>query len=171
MEEIKAYLIKMKEEEEMGTELTRIDIIRCIQSKRVRFRGLNLSGLDISKLKDVKSESRNVLRKVSRTHHSVKDLGRTISNLEMELVGARAVQDSLLGGSPISEDVKMPELANKRKYLMVVGINTAFNSRKRRDSVRSTWMTQEKAPYVKKAAKRKEEYERQMDAYNKKLVI
>ncbi|KAL3644127.1 FH protein interacting protein fip2 [Castilleja foliolosa] len=50
MEEIKAYLIKMKEEEEMGTELTRIDIIRCIQSKRVRFRGLNLSGLDLSKL-------------------------------------------------------------------------------------------------------------------------
>ncbi|KAL3639973.1 Beta-1,3-galactosyltransferase 2 [Castilleja foliolosa] len=94
------------------------------------------------KVKNVKSESRNVLRKVSRTHHSVKDLHRTISNLEMELAGARAVQDSLLGGSPISEDVKMPELANKRKYLMVVGINTAFNSRKRRDSVRSTWMIQ-----------------------------
>ncbi|KAL3617726.1 HMG1/2-like protein [Castilleja foliolosa] len=29
---------------------------------------------------------------------------------------------------------------------------------------------EEKAPYVKKAAKRKEEYERQMDAYNKKLA-
>ncbi|GFP98148.1 probable beta-1 3-galactosyltransferase 2 [Phtheirospermum japonicum] len=94
------------------------------------------------KVKNVKSESRDVLRKVSKTHHSVKDLDRTISNLEMELAGARAVQDSLLSGSPISEDIKMPELANKRKYLMVVGINTAFSSRKRRDSVRATWMLQ-----------------------------
>ncbi|CAA3021675.1 probable beta-1,3-galactosyltransferase 2 [Olea europaea subsp. europaea] len=30
----------------------------------------------------------------------------------------------------------------KRKYLMVVGINTAFSSRKRRDSVRTNWMAQ-----------------------------
>ncbi|KAI3443384.1 hypothetical protein Pfo_000049 [Paulownia fortunei] len=47
---IKASLIKRKEDEEMGTELTRIDIIKCIQSARVRFRGVNLSGLDLSKL-------------------------------------------------------------------------------------------------------------------------
>ncbi|XP_043725873.1 FH protein interacting protein FIP2-like [Telopea speciosissima] len=32
------------------TELTRTDIIKCIQSERVRFRGVNLSGLDLSKL-------------------------------------------------------------------------------------------------------------------------
>ncbi|KAK4386968.1 putative beta-1,3-galactosyltransferase 4 [Sesamum angolense] len=69
-------------------------------------------------------------------------LDKTISNLEMELAAARAVQDSLLGGSPVSENRKMPELAKKRKYLMVVGINTAFSSRKRRDSVRATWMLQ-----------------------------
>ncbi|KAL0320806.1 UNVERIFIED_CONTAM: putative beta-1,3-galactosyltransferase 2 [Sesamum radiatum] len=60
----------------------------------------------------------------------------------MELAAARAVQDSLLGGSPISQNLKMPELDKKRKYLMVVGINTAFSSRKRRDSVRATWMLQ-----------------------------
>ncbi|XP_027177187.1 FH protein interacting protein FIP2 [Coffea eugenioides] len=46
---IKIALSK-KEEEELGTELTRIDIIKCIQSERVRFRGVNLSGLDLSKL-------------------------------------------------------------------------------------------------------------------------
>ncbi|KAL0333584.1 UNVERIFIED_CONTAM: Co-chaperone protein p23-2 [Sesamum angustifolium] len=50
MDGIKASLNKRKEEEEMGTELTRIDIIKCIQSERVRFRGVNLSGLDLSKL-------------------------------------------------------------------------------------------------------------------------
>lgn len=43
-------LNKRKKEEELDTELTRIDIIKCIQSERVRFRGVNLSGLDLSKL-------------------------------------------------------------------------------------------------------------------------
>ncbi|XP_049401003.1 FH protein interacting protein FIP2 isoform X2 [Solanum stenotomum] len=47
---IKSALSKRKEDEELGTELTRIDIIKCIQSDRVRFRGINLSGLDLSKL-------------------------------------------------------------------------------------------------------------------------
>ncbi|KAH0723999.1 hypothetical protein KY290_006671 [Solanum tuberosum] len=47
---IKSALSKRKEDEELGTELTRIDIIKCIQSDRVKFRGINLSGLDLSKL-------------------------------------------------------------------------------------------------------------------------
>jgi len=60
----------------------------------------------------------------------------------MELAAARAAQESILNGSPISDDIKISEPITKRKYLMVVGINTAFSSRKRRDSVRSTWMPQ-----------------------------
>ncbi|XP_026428010.1 FH protein interacting protein FIP2-like isoform X1 [Papaver somniferum] len=36
--------------ENLKAELTRTDIIKCIQSEKVRFRGLNLSGLDLSKL-------------------------------------------------------------------------------------------------------------------------
>ncbi|XP_070020957.1 FH protein interacting protein FIP2 isoform X2 [Nicotiana sylvestris] len=47
---VKTALSKRKVDEELGTELTRIDIIKCIQSDRVRFRGINLSGLDLSKL-------------------------------------------------------------------------------------------------------------------------
>ncbi|MFS7984857.1 putative galactosylxylosylprotein 3-beta-galactosyltransferase [Helianthus anomalus] len=60
----------------------------------------------------------------------------------MELAAARALQDSILTGSPVSDDLMLPEPVKKRKYLMVVGINTAFSSRKRRDSVRATWMPQ-----------------------------
>jgi beta-1,3-galactosyltransferase 1/2/3/4/5/7/8 len=78
----------------------------------------------------------------SLPHTKCSTLDKTISNLEMELAAARALQDSLLSGSPISDDIKIPELTKKRKYLMVVGINTAFSSRKRRDSVRATWMPQ-----------------------------
>jgi len=69
-------------------------------------------------------------------------LDKAISNLEMELAAARATQESLRSGAPISDDIRLSESSGKRKYLMVIGINTAFSSRKRRDSVRSTWMLQ-----------------------------
>ncbi|KAK8358395.1 hypothetical protein E1A91_A04G016500v1 [Gossypium mustelinum] len=92
--------------------------------------------------KDVKHESKDILSEVSRTHNAIQTLDKTISNLEMELAATRAVQESIINGSPISDDLKIPETNGKRKYLMVVGINTAFSSRKRRDSVRATWMPQ-----------------------------
>ena len=69
-------------------------------------------------------------------------LDKTISNLEMELAAAKATQESVLNGSPIEDSLRVSEPIRKRKYLMVVGINTAFSSRKRRDSVRATWLPQ-----------------------------
>lgn len=51
------------------------------------------------------------------------------------------MQDSILGGIHISGDLSVTESTNRRKYLMVIGINTAFRSPKRRDSV-ATWMQQ-----------------------------
>ena len=72
---------------------------------------------------------------------SLRTLKKTISKLEVELAAARAAQETILIGSPMSESLRMAE-TTKRKYLMVIGINTAFNSRKRRDSVRATWMPQ-----------------------------
>ncbi|KAL1172101.1 hypothetical protein V6Z11_A05G326600 [Gossypium hirsutum] len=50
IEGISSVLNKRKEDEKSPTELTRTDIIKCIQSKRVKFRGVNLSSLDLSKL-------------------------------------------------------------------------------------------------------------------------
>ncbi|KAL3503521.1 hypothetical protein ACH5RR_037970 [Cinchona calisaya] len=95
-----------------------------------------------SKDKDLKTKPNDILGEVSKTHHAIHTLDKTISSLEMELAAARALQDSLLTGSPISDDLKIPQLTKRRKYLMVVGVNTAFSSRKRRDSVRATWMPQ-----------------------------
>ncbi|GMI63757.1 hypothetical protein like AT1G05170 [Hibiscus trionum] len=92
--------------------------------------------------KDVKRELKDILGEVSRTHNAVQTLDKTISNLEMELAATRAAQESIVNGSPISGGLKIPETSGKRRYLMVVGINTAFSSIKRRDSVRATWMPQ-----------------------------
>ncbi|XP_058084461.1 FH protein interacting protein FIP2 isoform X4 [Magnolia sinica] len=51
VEQINTVIInRRKDDEEPKAELTRIDIIKCIQSERVRFRGVNLSDLDMSKL-------------------------------------------------------------------------------------------------------------------------
>ncbi|KAK3199708.1 hypothetical protein Dsin_023123 [Dipteronia sinensis] len=92
--------------------------------------------------KVIKREAGDILGEVSRTHHAIQTLDKTISNLEMELAAARAAQESIINGSPISDELKIDESSGRRKYLMVVGINTAFSSRKRRDSVRATWMPQ-----------------------------
>jgi len=73
---------------------------------------------------------------------SCRTLDKTIANLETELSAARTLQDSFLNGSPVSEEYKASESTGRRKYLMVIGINTAFSSRKRRDSIRNTWMPQ-----------------------------
>lgn len=75
-------------------------------------------------------------------HILYRTLDKTISNLEMDLAAAKAAQESILSGAPISEEIKKDDSTRKRKYFMVVGINTAFSSRKRRDSVRATWMPQ-----------------------------
>ncbi|XP_044473715.1 probable beta-1,3-galactosyltransferase 3 isoform X3 [Mangifera indica] len=92
--------------------------------------------------KDAKREREDIFGEVSKTHHAIQTLDKTVSNLEMELAAAKAAQESIINGSPLSDDSKISESSGKRKYLMVVGINTAFSSRKRRDSVRATWMPQ-----------------------------
>ncbi|KAL6228523.1 hypothetical protein ACLB2K_002472 [Fragaria x ananassa] len=50
IDEIHAVQNNKKDDEESESELTRTDILKCIQSEKVRFRGVNLSGLDLSKL-------------------------------------------------------------------------------------------------------------------------
>lgn len=102
---------------------------------------LVLDGCD-PRIKNVRRESKEILGEVSKTHDAIQTLDKTISNLEMELAVARATQESILNGAPLSENSKVSESTKKRKYLMVVGINTAFSSRKRRDSVRATWLPQ-----------------------------
>ncbi|KAA8524635.1 hypothetical protein F0562_011058 [Nyssa sinensis] len=92
--------------------------------------------------KDVKHESKDIVGEVSKTHHAIQTLDKTISNLEMELAAARAGHESIISASSMSEDLNKNNSSGKRKYFMVIGINTAFSSRKRRDSVRATWMPQ-----------------------------
>lgn len=66
-----------------------------------------------------------------------RSLDRTISNLEMQLAAARASQANK---SPMPTKTG-GDMSNERpKVFFVMGIITAFSSRKRRDSIRETWM-------------------------------
>ncbi|KAK4437372.1 putative beta-1,3-galactosyltransferase 2 [Sesamum alatum] len=94
------------------------------------------------KFDGVKRVPKEIFREVSKTQHAIQTLDKTISNLEMELAAAKAAQESILSGSPTSETAENKDSMEKKKYFMVIGINTAFSSRKRRDSVRATWMPQ-----------------------------
>eukprot|EP00258_Populus_trichocarpa_P039984 XP_024456003.1 probable beta-1,3-galactosyltransferase 3 isoform X3 [Populus trichocarpa] len=90
------------------------------------------------KLKVENHTSINSLGQISNTQYDISALDSKISNIEMKLAAAKAEQQSLLRGDIASGNLK-------RKYFMVIGINTAFSSRKRRDSVRTTWMPQGEA--------------------------
>lgn len=71
-----------------------------------------------------------------------RELNKTIPKLELKSRAARAAHGSARDGFSISGNFKNIETKMKRKYFMVIGINTAFSSRKRRDSIRATWMPQ-----------------------------
>ncbi|KAB1216238.1 putative beta-1,3-galactosyltransferase 4 [Morella rubra] len=83
--------------------------------------------------------------KLKIVQHSSKDsLGtpdKTIPQLEIKSTTAWAANESTVDGFHTSGKLENVE-TKKRKYFMVIGINTAFSSRKRRDSVRATWMPQ-----------------------------
>ncbi|CAA6659415.1 unnamed protein product [Spirodela intermedia] len=68
---------------------------------------------------------KDIMGEVTKTHKAIQSLDKTISTLQMELAATRSSHE-------------MP----RKKAFVVIGINTAFSSRKRRDSVRGTWMPQ-----------------------------
>lgn len=70
----------------------------------------------------------------------IRSLDKTISTLQMELAAKRSSQE-LLGGGGGSPSTSAPDKQRKKAFV-VIGINTAFSSRKRRDSVRETWIPQ-----------------------------
>lgn len=67
-------------------------------------------------------------------------LDKTISSLEMQLAAARAAKGDSEEASPVVTKLGTENLKARRKVFFVMGIITAFSSRKRRDSIRETWM-------------------------------
>ncbi|KAL8030939.1 hypothetical protein ABFX02_14G319000 [Erythranthe guttata] len=91
------------------------------------------------KKKEGDMDNKDVMKEVYKTHEAIQSLDKSISMLQMELSVSRSVQEKVkTDGSPAISD----QSSQRKKVFMVIGINTAFSSRKRRDSVRETWMPQ-----------------------------
>ncbi|KAF2292216.1 hypothetical protein GH714_017046 [Hevea brasiliensis] len=71
-------------------------------------------GIRTLKQKEVRRDSKDIIGEVYKTHNAIQTLDKTISNLEMELAAARAAQESMLSGAPVSEDLKKTGLSGKR---------------------------------------------------------
>ncbi|GLU00990.1 hypothetical protein SLE2022_183200 [Rubroshorea leprosula] len=85
------------------------------------------------------AEDKDVMQEVLKTHEAIRTLDKSVATLQMQLAATRSTQEL---GSSDSYGTSSVESPPRQKVFMVIGINTAFSSRKRRDSVRETWMPQ-----------------------------
>ncbi|RLN33647.1 hypothetical protein C2845_PM03G36560 [Panicum miliaceum] len=81
------------------------------------------------------ADDRDIMGEVSKTHEAIQYLEKSIDTLQMELAAKRSSNE--LHGEGTGGISKQ-----RKRAFVVIGINTAFSSRKRRDSVRETWMPQ-----------------------------
>lgn len=94
------------------------------------------------KKKDTSLVAGDILFQVSKTHDVIMGLDKTISSLEMKLAAARAAKAGIEEISTVDRRPVIEPLNNRPQVFFVMGIITAFSSRKRRDSIRETWMPQ-----------------------------
>ncbi|KAI3439774.1 Hexosyltransferase [Psidium guajava] len=90
--------------------------------------------------KEASLQAGDIFSQVSQTHDVIMTLDRTISSLEMQLAAARAAKVDSEEGLQVNTESGPEQLKGRRKFFFVMGIITAFSSRKRRDSIRDTWM-------------------------------
>ncbi|KAH9797879.1 putative beta-1,3-galactosyltransferase 2 [Citrus sinensis] len=93
-------------------------------------------------LKAVKHESNNNTEKLAMVEQAIQSQDKRLDGLKTKITAVRAERDSVSLSHPVKGTSNISGSMLKRKYFMVIGINTAFSSRKRRDSVRATWMPQ-----------------------------
>ncbi|KAL9345734.1 hypothetical protein Peur_060587 [Populus x canadensis] len=82
----------------------------------------------------------DILSQVSQTHDVIMALDKTISSMEVQLASARAAKSDNENVSPMVIKSGNEHLKERPKVFFVMGIITAFSSRRRRDSIRETWM-------------------------------
>ncbi|TKY74327.1 Beta-1,3-galactosyltransferase 7 [Spatholobus suberectus] len=91
-----------------------------------------------------KMQPKDAVSELQKTHQAIQHaraLDKQVSMLQMELAAARSSRESGISDSNASTTASGQGTPRKKAFI-VIGINTAFSSRKRRDSVRETWMPQ-----------------------------
>ncbi|XP_057442947.1 beta-1,3-galactosyltransferase 7 isoform X2 [Lotus japonicus] len=88
-----------------------------------------------------KQQPKDEMNELYKTHEAIQALDKQVSMLQMELAAARNSRGTNISDSDGSANTS-GDGSPRKKAFVVIGINTAFSSRKRRDSVRETWMPQ-----------------------------
>ncbi|KAK3000527.1 hypothetical protein RJ639_021866 [Escallonia herrerae] len=107
-------------------------------SRHRREQELQIVSDDCRTKKKKTGQDKNVMEEVSKTHEAIRparSLDKSVSMLQLEMAATRSVQGEQRSNGTL-------ESPPRKKAFVVIGINTAFSSRKRRDSVRQTWMPQ-----------------------------
>ncbi|KAF5740275.1 beta-1 3-galactosyltransferase 7 isoform X1 [Tripterygium wilfordii] len=108
-----------------------------LMSQRRREQELQIVTEDCN-TKSKHSPDNDVMEEVHKTHEAIqldRSLDKAVSTLQKLATSRNSQEIQSLEGSALSR-----EGPPRQKVFVVIGINTAFSSRKRRDSVRETWM-------------------------------
>ncbi|XP_017643296.1 beta-1,3-galactosyltransferase 7-like isoform X3 [Gossypium arboreum] len=95
--------------------------------------------------KKTPGQDNDVMGEVLKTHEAIqpyRSLDKSVAMLEMQLAASRNSQEMDNGEASKVVSTLTRDRPPRKKVFMVIGINTAFSSRRRRDSVRETWMPQ-----------------------------
>ncbi|KAL3641522.1 putative beta-1,3-galactosyltransferase 8 [Castilleja foliolosa] len=84
------------------------------------------------KRKLVEKDPGDIMGEIIKTQQAIQSVDKSVSALEMELAAVRTSSSNMVNGAA--------EKGKSSKAFVVIGINTGFSSRKRRDSLRETWM-------------------------------
>ncbi|XP_058218528.1 beta-1,3-galactosyltransferase 7-like isoform X2 [Rhododendron vialii] len=110
-------------------------------SRRRQEQELQIISEDCTTKKKKPGQDKDVMEEVHKTHQAIqsaRSLDKSISTLQMELATTQSSHEV----RRTDESTLSHEDSQRKKAFIVIGINTAFSSRKRRDSVRQTWMPQ-----------------------------
>ncbi|XAR62628.1 Galactosylxylosylprotein 3-beta-galactosyltransferase [Bertholletia excelsa] len=113
-------------------------------ARRRREQELQIISEDCNTKKKKPGQDKDVMQEVYKTHEAIqsgRSLDKSISTLQMELAATRSSREMKSEESNAKSTASHEGLPRKKAFI-VIGINTAFSSRKRRDSVRQTWMPQ-----------------------------
>ncbi|KAL9252750.1 putative beta-1,3-galactosyltransferase 8 [Drosera capensis] len=79
----------------------------------------------------VERKPHDIMEEVARTHQAIRSLDKTVSTLEMELAVARTSQ-----AAKAELSLEKPSNQSLRKAFVIIGINTAFSSKKKKGLVK-----------------------------------
>ncbi|CAG7865012.1 unnamed protein product [Brassica rapa] len=85
-----------------------------------------------------KSHEKDVTEEVLKIHKAIEALGKSVAMLQKQL-SVRHSYQKIVGVSTTNTSTGGNQMS---KVFMVIGVNTAFSSRQRRDSLRETWIPQ-----------------------------